>query len=85
MWFTLSGGSAEWTTGCVVSQGGMDLFMTDLQTHGHRQQLLTDEGEKELILSPNPKQANYTCCQHFIAYKLLILWFLVQRMKTKQM
>lgn len=28
----------------------IDLCMSDLQTHGHRRLLTTDEGEKELIL-----------------------------------
>lgn len=63
--------------GCILPsvlecRSVIDLCVTDLQTHGHRQLLLTDEKDKELILSPTPKQANMYC-QHFIASKCLIL------------
>lgn len=70
MWFTLSVGLSIQLAALERSplrELVIDLFMSDLQIHGHRQQLLSDEGEKELIiLSPNPDQAN-TCCIHFIA------------------
>lgn len=55
-------------------QGVIDPCLTDLQKPGHRQ---TDEGEKELILSPTPKQAATAC-------KPLILRILIQKMKIKQ-
>lgn len=47
---------AESTSGCSAAESlgdvVIDLFMNDLQTHGHRQQLLTEEGKK----SPAPWQ-----------------------------
>lgn len=60
------------------SQGVIDPCLTDLQEPGHRQPLQTHEGEKELILSPALKQA-------VTAYKALILWISIQKMKTKQL
>lgn len=53
-------------------QGVIDLCLKDLQQHGHRQLLLTDEEENELILGPTQKGA-------LIDYKPLMLWFLGQR------
>lgn len=52
-WFTLSGDRRALLA--ALERGPqtdlvIDLCMNDLQTHGHRRLLTTDEGEKELIL-----------------------------------
>lgn len=44
----------------------IDLFTSDLQTHGRRPLLLTDEGEKTPQV-PESTPPKHTCCTCFIA------------------
>lgn len=46
----------------VLPGGFIDLRTSDLQTHGHGRRPLTDEVDKELILSPSSKTG-----QHMLA------------------